>query len=140
MSKASADRAAAGDGSMSYHLTREGGHSHRRILHAADATGKAVQLSLQQQVQRHPRIKILPFHHAIDLITSKKLARAGDRVLGAYAWDQQQQVVRTIQAQSVVLATGGASQVYQYTLILMYLQEMALLRLGVQAVGEEYGI
>jgi L-aspartate oxidase len=101
--------------SASYHLTREGGHSHRRILHAADATGQELQTSLQEQVKAHPNIRVLPYHHAIDLITSKKLKQAGNRVLGAYVWDQKAQRVMTIHAKFVVLATGGASQVYQYT-------------------------
>ncbi len=99
-----------------YHLTREGGHSHRRILHSADATGKEVQLTLQQQALAHPNIQVMERYNAVDLITAKKLGLAGDnRVLGAYVWNRNSEAVETITAHCVVLATGGASKVYQYT-------------------------
>ncbi|BDY03736.1 L-aspartate oxidase [Ferrimonas sp. YFM] len=99
-----------------YHLTREGGHSHRRILHAADATGKEVQLTLEEQARRHPNITLLERYNAVDLITSAKLGLAGDtRVVGAYVWNRTQEHVETVSAPFVVLATGGASKVYQYT-------------------------
>ncbi|USD38368.1 MULTISPECIES: L-aspartate oxidase [Ferrimonas] len=104
------------DGESRYHLTREGGHSHRRILHAADATGKEVQLTLEEQAHRHPNISLLERYNAVDLITTTKLGLAGDtRVVGAYVWNRQQEHVETIRARFVVLATGGASKVYQYT-------------------------
>lgn len=98
-----------------YHLTREGGHSHRRIFHAADATGRAVQLTLNEQVQRHPNIHILERVNALDLITSAKLGLPNNRVLGAYVWNRDKERVETIGARFVALATGGASKVYQYT-------------------------
>lgn len=100
-----------------YHLTREGGHSHRRILHAADATGMAVQNALQENVHNHPNIEVLERHNALDLITHQKLGNTGqpNRVLGAYIWNRNQEVVETVRAKFVVLATGGASKVYQYT-------------------------
>ncbi|WP_087023805.1 L-aspartate oxidase [Thaumasiovibrio subtropicus] len=100
-----------------YHLTREGGHSHRRILHAADATGMAMQKSLQQNALEHPNINILERHNALDLITHQKLGhtQAANRVLGAYVWNREIEQVETIRAKFVVLATGGASKVYQYT-------------------------
>ncbi|GAA0789023.1 MULTISPECIES: L-aspartate oxidase [Pseudomonadati] len=98
-----------------YHLTREGGHSHRRILHAADATGKAVQTTLQQRALNHPNIRVLERYNAIDLITSRKLNRPGNRVLGAYVWNRDKEHVETITAKFVALATGGCSKVYQYT-------------------------
>ncbi|MBD8512973.1 L-aspartate oxidase [Photobacterium sp. WH77] len=100
-----------------YHLTREGGHSHRRILHAADATGMAMQMSLQDNVHNHPNIEVLERHNALDLITSHKIgeADAPNRVLGAYIWNRQRESVETVRAKFVVLATGGASKVYQYT-------------------------
>ncbi len=99
-----------------YHLTREGGHSHRRILHAADATGKAVQTTLQDRVRQHPNITTLERHNALDLITKKKMGLAEEnRVVGAYVWNRQKEVVETIAAKFVILATGGASKVYQYT-------------------------
>jgi L-aspartate oxidase len=98
-----------------YHLTREGGHSHRRILHAADATGKAVQTTLQERALNHPNIRVLERYNAIDLITSRKLNRPGNRVLGAYVWNRDREHVETITAKFVALATGGSSKVYQYT-------------------------
>ncbi|KLV06785.1 L-aspartate oxidase [Photobacterium aquae] len=105
------------DGSPRYHLTREGGHSHRRILHAADATGMAVQTSLQDNVHQHPNITVLERHNALDLITNQKLGRLHqpNRVLGAYVWNRNREAVETVRAKFVVLATGGASKVYQYT-------------------------
>ncbi|WP_406666439.1 L-aspartate oxidase [Gallaecimonas sp. GXIMD1310] len=103
----------AGEGR--FHLTREGGHSHRRILHAADATGKAVQLTLVQQVHRHPNITLLESHNAIDLLTGDKFALADNRCFGAYVWNRSAERVETLRARAVVLATGGASKVYQYT-------------------------
>ncbi|WP_394129710.1 L-aspartate oxidase [Shewanella maritima] len=98
-----------------YHLTREGGHSHRRILHSADATGKAVQTTLQQQALAHPNIQVLERYNAIDLITTRKLNRPGNRVLGAYVWNRDREHVETVAAKFVALATGGSSKVYQYT-------------------------
>ncbi|QSX34705.1 L-aspartate oxidase [Shewanella avicenniae] len=98
-----------------YHLTQEGGHSHRRILHAADATGKEVQTTLQQQAKSHPNITVLERYNAVDLITTRKLGRSGNRVLGAYVWNRAQERVETIKARFVALSTGGSSKVYQYT-------------------------
>ena len=98
-----------------YHLTREGGHSHRRILHAADATGREVQLTLQDRATQHPNITLLERYNAIDLITSRKLGRSGNRVLGAYVWNRELEQAETIKAGFVALATGGCSKVYQYT-------------------------
>ncbi|MCF1427168.1 MAG: L-aspartate oxidase [Shewanella sp.] len=98
-----------------YHLTREGGHSHRRIFHAADATGKAVQLTLQERVLAHPNITVLERFNAIDLITTKKLGLSGNRVVGAYVWNRNAEHVETVRARFVALATGGSSKVYQYT-------------------------
>jgi len=105
------------DSSPRYHLTREGGHSHRRILHAADATGMAVQNSLQENVLNHPNIEVLERHNALDLITHQKMGNHDqpNRVLGAYIWNRNHEVVETVRAKFVVLATGGASKVYQYT-------------------------
>ncbi|MCL1113261.1 MULTISPECIES: L-aspartate oxidase [Shewanella] len=100
---------------MPYHLTREGGHSHRRILHSADATGKAVQTTLQECALAHPNITVLERYNAIDLITTRKLNRPGNRVLGAYVWNRDQEHVETVKAKFVALATGGSSKVYQYT-------------------------
>ncbi|WNJ96212.1 L-aspartate oxidase [Vibrio ruber] len=98
-----------------YHLTREGGHSHRRILHAADATGMAMQTSLQDNVINHPNIKVLERHNALDLITEDKIGGDPKKVIGAYVWNRNDEHVETIKAKFIVLATGGASKVYQYT-------------------------
>ena len=98
-----------------YHLTREGGHSHRRIIHAADATGKVIETSLAETVRAHSNIGLFEEHIAIDLITSKKLCLPEDRCLGAYVLDLKQARVDVFRARCVVLATGGASKVYLYT-------------------------
>lgn len=104
------------NGEENYHLTREGGHSHRRILHAADATGKAVETTLVSQALHHPNIRVLERYNAIDMIVSDKLGLSGTRrVLGAWIWNRNEEKVETCRAKSVVLATGGASKVYQYT-------------------------
>ena len=102
---------------LGFHLTREGGHSQRRIIHAADATGHAVQVTLEQEVRRHPNITLLEHHYAIDLITSDKLGMGSSdaRCLGLYVQDVTSGDVLTISAQQTVLATGGAGKVYLYT-------------------------
>ncbi|MBS0498352.1 MAG: L-aspartate oxidase [Proteobacteria bacterium] len=102
-----------------YHLTKEGGHSTRRIIHSGDATGKAVQQALIQKIRNHPNISILEHHIAIDLITSDKLPGYTNlqkkRCFGAYILDKKKDKVLTFTAQNTVLATGGASKVYLYT-------------------------
>ncbi|MDC7705171.1 L-aspartate oxidase [Vogesella indigofera] len=98
-----------------FHLTREGGHSHRRIIHAADATGAAVTSTLGQKIKAHPRIRVLENHIAVDLITGKKLGRSENRCYGAYALDKDQDEVVTIAANHTILASGGAGKVYLYT-------------------------
>ena len=104
-----------------YHLTREGGHSHRRIIHAADATGHAVQVTLSDKVKLHPNITVLENHIAVDLITSRKMSgnllesKDDNACLGAYVLDNSTGKVETIAAQNTVLATGGAGKVYLYT-------------------------
>ncbi|MHB9118654.1 MAG: L-aspartate oxidase [Burkholderiales bacterium] len=98
-----------------YHLTREGGHSHRRIIHAADKTGKVVQLTLSEQVKTHPNITLLENHIAIDLITGRKIGRVENRCLGVYSLDNISGKVETFIAQDTILATGGAGKVYLYT-------------------------
>ncbi len=98
------------------HLNREGGHSHRRIVHATDATGKAMSLVLMQRSQEHPNIKIFENHNVIDLITADKLNPAVEKVVvGAYVLDTKNQQVKSMAARVVVLATGGASKVYLYS-------------------------
>jgi len=104
------------NGEESYHLTREGGHSHRRILHAADATGKEVETTLVSKALNHPNIQVLERSNAVDLIISDKIGLPGTRrVVGAWVWNRNKETVETCRAKSVVLATGGASKVYQYT-------------------------
>ncbi|GDN80711.1 L-aspartate oxidase [Escherichia coli] len=104
------------NGEESYHLTREGGHSHRRILHAADATGREVQSTLVSKAQNHPNIRVLERSNAVDLIVSDKIGLPGTRrVVGAWVWNRNKETVETCHAKAVVLATGGASKVYQYT-------------------------
>ena len=99
-----------------YHLTREGGHSHRRILHSADATGRAVETTLVSQALSHPNIRIIERSNAVDLIVSDKIGLAGERrVVGVYIWNRKREKVETCRARAVVLATGGAAKVYQYT-------------------------
>ncbi|WP_434112167.1 L-aspartate oxidase [Methylocaldum sp. GT1TLB] len=105
----------AESGGHHLHLTREGGHTHRRVVHAADATGRAVEISLAQHIRNHPNIDLFEYHNAIDLITEKKVGRDGNRVLGAYVLDTHDNKVKTLRARVVVLATGGASKVYLYT-------------------------
>jgi len=107
---------------LGFHLTREGGHSQRRIIHAADATGHAVQVTLEQQIRNHPNITLFEHHYAIDLITTDKLdvpdnAKVNSplRCLGLYVQDVQTGKVHTIEAGHTVLATGGAGKVYLYT-------------------------
>ncbi len=98
-----------------YHLTREGGHSHRRIIHAADATGQAVQDTIAARARVHPNITLLERYIAIDLITGSKLGQDENRAYGAYALNSLSGEVITIEAQNTVLATGGAGKVYLYT-------------------------
>ena len=111
---------------LGFHLTREGGHSQRRIIHAADATGHAVQVTLEQKVRAHPNIALFEHHCAIDVITSDKLTGKGvhggaphlvgqPRCYGLYVQDEQSGKVLTFEAEHTVLATGGAGKVYLYT-------------------------
>ncbi|QKJ88266.1 L-aspartate oxidase [Paramixta manurensis] len=110
------DKETRADGEQHYHLTREGGHSHRRILHSADATGREVETTLVGQALRHPNIRILERTNAVDLILSDKLGLPGPRrAVGAWIWNRNRETVETCRARTVVLATGGAAKVYQYT-------------------------
>ncbi|MBS3953420.1 MAG: L-aspartate oxidase [Methylomicrobium sp.] len=102
-------------GETQFHLNREGGHSHRRIVHTADATGKAVSESLVSRAKQHPNITIFEHHNVIDLITTPKCGKAPDRVIGAYVLDVKAGKVKSIAARIFALATGGASKVYLYS-------------------------
>jgi len=98
-----------------YHLTREGGHSARRVIHVADATGLSVQQTLTKKVRHNQNITVLERHIAIDLITSDKLGLDNKRCYGAYALDSDSGEVVTIGAPHTLIATGGAGKVYLYT-------------------------
>ncbi|TCB71308.1 L-aspartate oxidase [Acinetobacter sp. ANC 4216] len=99
------------------HLTREGGHSQRRIIHAADATGRAISTTLVQRAREKQNITIFENYIAIDLITSKKLGLKdqSNRALGLYALDEKTEKVHTFLAPSTALACGGAMKAYLYT-------------------------
>lgn len=97
------------------HLTREGGHSARRIVHVTDATGAAVQQTLIQRVKHTPNITILEHHMLVDLIVASKLGQQPNRCLGLYALDESTDEVVTFRAPRTILATGGAGKVYLYT-------------------------
>jgi L-aspartate oxidase len=98
-----------------YHLTREGGHSARRVIHVADATGSAVQETLTRKVRGEANITVLEHHIAIDLITGEKLGTGEKRCFGAYVLDSRNGEVVTIGARNTLIATGGAGKVYLYT-------------------------
>jgi len=126
----------AGTNTDAYHLTREGGHSHRRVIHATDATGRAVETSLAAMAKQHKNIEIFENHIAVDLITQEKVnaakvntlkeqqvteqpitneRRQHNRGLGAYVLDRDKASVNVFHAKFVILANGGASKVYLYT-------------------------
>ena len=103
------------DGRREYHLTREGGHGHRRVIHAADATGFAISSTLIEKVQHQQNVSLFESRVAIDLITSQKLGLSGKRVFGAYVLNNDTLEVEVHEAKFVLLATGGASKAYLYT-------------------------
>ncbi len=102
-----------------FHLTKEGGHSHRRVVHAKDATGRAIQATLSEKIKAHANITILENHIAVDLITEKKSLKVNhiksNRCLGAYVLNNKTGKVMTVSAQETILAAGGVSKVYLYT-------------------------
>ena len=103
------------DRETTFHLTREGGHSHRRVLHVADRTGLAIESALTERALEHPGIEFLIGRLAIDIVTTGKLDMPPDRAIGAYVYNRETDDVELIQASNIVLATGGASKVYLYT-------------------------
>ncbi len=103
------------DTSLPFHLTKEGGHSHRRVVHADDATGLAVSTALCKQVSDAANIEIFEHRVAVDLITHKKLFLPGNRCVGAYVLNRQTNRVELFRARFIVIATGGASKAYLYT-------------------------
>jgi L-aspartate oxidase len=100
-----------------WHLTREGGHSHRRIVHVADATGWAVQQALEKAAAEHPNITLVPNMVAIDLVTARHAVAETDekRVWGVYAVNRDSGRVELLTARATVLATGGASRAWLYS-------------------------
>ncbi len=104
-----------GEDESSLHLTQEGGHSFRRIIHSDDTTGKAVSLSLSDQVLEHPNIQVFERHISVDLVTQADKGSHKIRCNGAYVLDLETDQVQLFQAKVVILATGGASKVYLYT-------------------------
>jgi L-aspartate oxidase len=109
-----------------YDLTREGGHSHRRVLHAGDITGAEIMRGLCEAVARRSNITVLEEHCAVDLLTTRKVEglrtgpahrppAAENRCLGAYVLDVATGEVKTFLAKVTLLATGGAGKVYLYT-------------------------
>ena len=97
------------------HLTREGGHSQRRIVHAADATGAAVQRTLIDKVRSTLGITLFEHHMLVDVITDRQLKRPGNHCYGAYVLDTTSGEVLTFRAGHTILATGGAGKVYLYS-------------------------
>ncbi len=102
-------------GETKLHLNREGGHSHRRVVHSADATGKAVSKSLIERAQEHKNIELFEHHNVVELITGPSHDYTEKQVLGAYVLDSQENRVKTMTARVVVLATGGANMAYIYS-------------------------
>lgn len=103
------------DESKAFHLTQEGGHSHRRILHAADATGQAIHNTLLEKAKTRDNISFHENLFAIDLIREPSQPKSQSRCAGFYAYDPQTDNVVAFQSKVVILATGGASKVYRYT-------------------------
>lgn len=108
--------------SDNYHLTREGGHSHRRVIHADDATGREVATTLESLVRDAENIDLFEHHLAIDLITAEKLShtlghtpKPEKRAYGAYVLDADNRRIITLSARATILATGGANKTYLYT-------------------------
>ena len=99
------------------HLTREGGHSHRRIVHVADATGYAVQQALEAAAAKHPNITLIPDMVAIDLVTGRHATHfsTSGAVHGLYAYNRKKKRVETLTGRATILATGGAGRAYLYS-------------------------
>jgi L-aspartate oxidase len=99
------------------HLTREGGHSHRRIVHVADATGWAISQALEAAAAKHPNITLVPDMVAIDLVTGRHATdfSTSGAVHGLYAWSRKKKRVETLTARATILATGGAGRAYLYS-------------------------
>jgi L-aspartate oxidase len=99
------------------HLTREGGHSHRRIVHVADATGYAVQQALETAAGKHPNIRLIPDMVAVDLVTGRHATNfsTSGAVHGLYAYNRKRKRVETLTGKATILASGGAGRAYLYS-------------------------
>src|SRR5688500_6149864 len=108
---------ATGEDGNRWHLTQEGGHSHRRIVHVADATGRAVQKALESAAARNPNITLVPDMVAIDLITGRHATQfsTSGAIHGLYAYSRNSNRVETLTARATILATGGAGRAYLYS-------------------------
>ena len=110
-----------GKGDQGFDLGMEGGHSHRRVAHAFDLTGREIERALLEQISRQPNVEILENHHAIDLLIASKVpgdvaARKGqDKCIGAYVMNRENGRVETRLSRTTVLCTGGCGKVYLYT-------------------------
>ena len=98
-----------------FHLGQEGGHSFRRILHSADATGKAITRALIKKVKEASNIQIFEEHCAVDLITQEDSTTNRMKCVGSYLLNLKSSEIGLFQAKTVVLASGGASKAYLYT-------------------------
>ena len=99
------------------HLTREGGHSHRRIVHVADATGYAIQQALETAAAKHPNIRLVPDMVAVDLVTGRNATQfsTSGAVHGLYAYNRKKKRVETLTGKATILASGGAGRAYLYS-------------------------
>src|SRR5919112_2109095 len=104
-------------GEERWHLTREGGHSHRRIVHVADATGRAVQQALEKAAAARPNIHLVPPMVAIDLVTGRHATdfSTSGHVHGLYAYNREKKRVETLTGRATVLASGGAGRAYLFS-------------------------
>ncbi len=110
------DRRTDRNGAEELDLTREGGHSKRRILHFQDSTGREIENTLLAQIASHPRIEVMDHHMAVDFITTGKLGFAIENsCVGVYVLDEKKGVVETLRSDTTILATGGCGKIYLYT-------------------------
>ncbi len=124
------------NGEESYHLTREGGHSHRRILHAADATGREVETTLVGKAQNHPNIRVLERSNAVDLIVSDKIGLPGTRwVVGAWVWNRNKKRLKPATQKQWYWQPAVLQKFISTPPIRIFLLAMALLWRGAQAAG-----
>ena len=109
------DKEPGATGNNQFHLTKEGGHSHRRVIHAADATGKEIALTLYDALNENSNISFFKQFVAVDLVNAHNIGHKGNECLGAYVLNLETGKVELFRANYVIIATGGASKVYLYT-------------------------